>query len=115
MSGAFAVIKKRRDFLRASASPIHGVGGGAVVQCAAGGQGSARFGFTASRKVGGAVVRNRAKRRLREIVRLHLVKKASAGCDYVLIARFATAVMPFSVLVNDVKRSMARCAKSFPA
>jgi ribonuclease P protein component len=68
----------------------------------------AGVGFTASRKVGGAVVRNRAKRRLRALVR-ELVPRASvAGTDLVLIARPQTAVLPFDVLRADLSAALAK-------
>lgn len=50
-------------------------------------EGAARIGFTASKKVGGAVVRNRAKRRLRALVDAVAPERARRGWDYVLIAR----------------------------
>lgn len=66
----------------------------------------AQFGFTASRKVGNAVVRNRAKRRLRELVRLQLKEGALMGFDLVLIARTAAATQDFSTMQADFKRGL---------
>ena len=64
-------------------------------------------GYTASRKVGGAVVRNRAKRRLRALVR-ELVSPRLAGVDMVLIARASTATLPFTALRADLLAAVAK-------
>ena len=66
-----------------------------------------RVGFTCSKKVGNAVARNRAKRRLREIARLVLPCQGLVGHDYVLIGRKqATATLPFTQLVTDLEKSL---------
>jgi ribonuclease P protein component len=64
--------------------------------------GHARVGFTASRKVGGAVERNRAKRRLRAAAAALLPLLGEAGNDYVLVARAATLTEPFEGLLADL-------------
>ena len=69
-----------------------------------------RAGFTATRKVGGAVVRNRAKRRLREAARLLLPLHGSPGCDYVFIARHSTAVRAWPRLLDDMKSALVSLA-----
>lgn len=69
---------------------------------------SARVGFTASKKVGGAVVRNRAKRRLRALAAAHLPTLARPGWDYVLIARAEeTVARPYAALEADLIEAMA--------
>jgi ribonuclease P protein component len=69
-----------------------------------------RIGFTATRKIGGAVVRNRAKRRLREAARILAPLHAEAGCDYVFIARGGTASRPWARLLDDMKTALIRLA-----
>lgn len=70
-----------------------------------------RFGLTASRKVGNAVVRNRAKRRLREVVRA-TAKQALAtgaplqGYDVVIIARTACTTIDYALLQNEFVRGL---------
>lgn len=68
----------------------------------------ARFGFTATKSLGGAVVRNRARRRLKEAVRLTAPAHAREGYDYVLIARGGTVQRPFTELIKDLERALAR-------
>ena len=69
----------------------------------------ARVGFTCSKKVGNAVARNRAKRRLRAIVREVLPDAARPGWDYVLIGRpAATAERPFPLLIDDLRSALTR-------
>jgi ribonuclease P protein component len=67
-----------------------------------------RAGFTATKKLGGAVVRNRVKRRLREVARAVLPLYAKAGCDYVLIGREATATRPYPSLIDDLKEALRK-------
>jgi ribonuclease P protein component len=69
--------------------------------------GPARFGFTVTRQIGNAVVRNRIRRRLREAVRLAGAQAASAGTDYVLIGRRAALTLEFDRLVADLLSSLA--------
>ena len=72
---------------------------------------SIRFGFTASKTIGGAVERNRARRRLKEAVRLHAGAHAAKGFDYVLIARHGTLQRPFIDLVRDLERALRKIHK----
>ena len=65
-----------------------------------------RLGLTASRKVGNAVVRNRAKRRLREMVRLLLKEKTLSGFEIVLIAKTAAASADFAQMQSDLRRGL---------
>jgi ribonuclease P protein component len=69
-----------------------------------------RAGFTATKKIGGAVVRNRAKRRLREAARLLLPLHGKRGSDYVFIARGGTTARPWPRLLDDVKSALISLA-----
>ena len=65
-------------------------------------------GFTASKKVGSAVLRNRARRRLREAARKLLPEFGLPGVDYVLVARQHTPDAPWSALLDDVGNALIR-------
>ena len=67
-----------------------------------------RVGFTASRKVGNAVARNRAKRRLRAVAEQVLTSDVEAGMDFVLIARPATVDRNYQALVTDLVAGLKR-------
>lgn len=64
-------------------------------------------GFTASRRIGNAVRRNRARRRLKEVARLHLPAHGLAGHDHVLVARQAALDRPFARIVADFVEACA--------
>lgn len=66
-------------------------------------------GFTCSKKVGNAVMRNRAKRRLREVARMVLPDVAKPGWDYVLIGKHgATVDVPFDQLLRDLRYALRK-------
>jgi ribonuclease P protein component len=69
--------------------------------------GEARFGFTATKKLGNAVTRNRLRRRIKEAVRLVAPVHARAGCDYVLIVRSAAETRPFTAIEQDLIAAFA--------
>ncbi|GAM98680.1 ribonuclease P protein component [alpha proteobacterium U9-1i] len=70
--------------------------------------GPAGLGFTASKKVGNAVARNRAKRRLREAARALLPEHGLPGVDYVLVARQSAVEAPWGALLDDVGNALIR-------
>jgi ribonuclease P protein component len=109
-------LKKRADFL-AAAKGFACARGAVLVQARdrGDGAGSVRVGFTATRRLGGAVVRNRAKRRLREAARATFPGLARAGCDYVLIARNGAVSRPYPRLLDDVKSALIRLAADLGA
>lgn len=63
-------------------------------------------GFTTTKKVGGSVVRNRARRRLREASRVLLPLLGVAGADYVFIARQDTGTAPWPRLLDDMEMAL---------
>ncbi len=67
-----------------------------------------RIGFTVSRKVGNAVRRNRARRRLRAVVAEVIPEHGRVGCDYVLIGRAGTLDRRYADLVADLRTALAR-------
>ncbi|WP_100367867.1 ribonuclease P protein component [Yoonia maricola] len=105
------VLTKRADFVRASNARRQGTPG-IHLQGRKRAEGEAegiRVGFTCSKKVGNAVARNRAKRRLREVARIVLPEMGRDGWDYVLVGRKdTTATLPFDQLVADLRRAMKK-------
>lgn len=80
-----------------------------IVQARENNLGCFRVGFTVSKKVNKrAVVRNRIKRRLREIARAVILTKAAPGYDFVLIGRTATGDVPYENLLNDLQWCLKR-------
>jgi ribonuclease P protein component len=109
-------LKRRPDFLLAAKARSCARGAVVVQQRDRGdGQDLVRVGFTATRKIGGAVVRNRAKRRLREAARALVPLHGRPGCDYVLIARGGTTARPWAALLDDVKSALISLAAARPA
>ena len=104
-------LTSRPQFL-AAAKGVSLARGAVVVQRLDRGDGDAtmRIGFTATRKVGWAGVRNRCKRRLREAARAMVVQYGVPGSGYVFIARQGTADRPWERLLDDVKWALTRLA-----
>ncbi|MBC7905164.1 MAG: ribonuclease P protein component [Rhodospirillaceae bacterium] len=69
---------------------------------------SVRIGFTCSKKVGNAVARNRAKRRLKAAVDEVFPGSARPGLDYVVIGRQETVARPYSLLLQDLRTALKR-------
>jgi ribonuclease P protein component len=111
-----ARLKRRAEFLKVQAARRRWVAPGLVLQVAvrdgegAGREEEPRVGFTASRKVGNAVARNRARRRLRALAREVLEQSAAPGRDYVLVARAASVDRPYALLRQDLVEGLRRLA-----
>jgi len=104
------VLKKRAEFVAASKA-LYQTAPSLTLQMRdrKDGDAAVRIGFTCSKKVGNAVARNRAKRRLREIARLDLLAHALPGHDYVLIGKKdATALRGFADLRADLAKALAK-------
>lgn len=108
-----ATLRRRTDFLRAARArraPMPGL----TLQARRRDPGEAvqdilRLGITCSKKIGNAVVRNRAKRRLRAVARDVLPEHGHPGWDYVLIGRpGVTVALPFAALRDDLARALER-------
>lgn len=101
-------LKRRQDFV-AAARALYAAMPGMVVQMRArGDEAPPRVGFTATKKIGNAVVRNRVKRRLRELARMQLASAARPGHDYVLIGRQPTFDRAFPDLQKDLASALQR-------
>lgn len=95
-------LKKRADFINARkgrrvSTPAF------LMQVLPNGTDRTRVGYTATKKLGGAVIRNRAKRRLRAAARAVLTDIGKSGFDYVLIARSAVIARGFDRLLDDLR------------
>jgi len=105
-------LKRRADFVRVARTGKSRREPGLVLQTAprppeAPG-GTPRVGITATRRIGGAVTRNRAKRRLRALADQVLADRAQPDKDYVLIARNGTLTRSYADLTSDLLRALAK-------
>ncbi len=108
MTATVGRIVRRSDYLRVADARRKAVMPGLILQAAPGGAALARFGITCSRKVGNAVARNRAKRRLRVLAASVLGRHADPGHDYVLIGRVTTVDRAFTALDADLSQALRR-------
>lgn len=113
---ALLTLKKRSEFLRARGGrrwSSHAF----VLEARlrpddASGPQAARFGFTVSKKIGSAVVRNRVRRRLRALAAALEPSQVRRGYDYVLIARPGAAERPYRDLKADLELALSRVHQS---
>ena len=110
-------LKKRADFLRAQRGIRRVEGAITLETCPAPELAPAhlRVGFTASKKIGNAVIRNRAKRRLRAAESQLLPLLGRPGHDYVLVARGTTVARPFPALLSDITLALKAAHRKLDA
>ena len=128
MPPAIERLKRRSDFLRSAASHCKLVTPGLILQAmirkgdaSENSSGASmeknmliRIGYTASKKGGSAVERNRARRRLRAVVAKIIPDHAKPGYDFILIARKGTLTRPFSELQKDLVKSLKQLEAYHP-
>jgi ribonuclease P protein component len=110
-------LKRRHEFRAVAASGRRWVTPAFVLQVGprpAGQDAAIGLGFTASRKVGSAVARNRARRRLVEAARKVLPGAGEPGYNYVLVARPVVLTCPFDRLLSDLTTAFARVTRTAP-
>ena len=110
MRTAYDRLTRRAEFQRVTRARRSAAAPGLVLQIhrRPGDASAARVGLTASRKIGNAVRRNRARRRLRAVAREIIPRHAKPGHDYVMIARRDTAERPYSALIGDLESALKR-------
>jgi ribonuclease P protein component len=102
-------LKRRAEFLRIAAKGRKAATHGLVLQALLrDDHAPARIGFTVTKKIGNAVVRNRARRRLKEAARLELAQQSVEGVDLVLIGREGTIRRNFLDLRDDFRRALRK-------
>jgi len=105
-------LRKRADFLAANRGKRAAMPGFVLLARDRGdGDDAVRVGYTVTKKIGNAVVRNRMKRRLREIARAELPGAGRDGCDYVLIGREGGIERDFSALRGELAKALAKVAR----
>ncbi len=109
MTRSLEILRKRVEFLAVAKTGKRWVAPGFVLQIgeARGPSASVRYGLTATRKIGNAVVRNRARRRLRAVASA-VMPSAAPDRDYVLVARDKTPTYLFSTLREDLIKGLKR-------
>ena len=102
-------LKRRAEFLRVASrgrkAAVHGLVLQALLRPD---DGPARIGFTVTKKIGNAVIRNRTRRRLKEAARLMLRERSVAAVDLVVIGRDSTRTRPLPELIGDLQRALAK-------
>ena len=99
-------IPSRAGFLAARSKGAKALARGLVIRAVARDLDDWRIGLTATKKIGNAVTRNRARRRMRALARDHLAPLAKNGIDYVLIARHDTATANWQDMANGLQKAI---------
>jgi len=105
-----SVLTKRADYLAANAGTRNARAGFVLLTRPNGGQGI-RYGITVTKKIGNAVVRNRMKRRFRELLRAALPTQGLADHDHVLIGRAGGVERDFHTMAEELSQALARAAQ----
>lgn len=105
-----SVLTKRADFLAANSGTRNARTGFVLLTRPNGGQGL-RFGITVTKKIGNAVVRNRMKRRFRELLRAALPAQGLADHDHVLIGRAGGVERDFHLMADELAKALERAAQ----
>lgn len=103
------ILKKRKDFVRVASKGLKAVTSGLILQAALSlseQENSCHIGYTATKRLGKAHIRNRTKRRLRAAVREVFPQAALSGVDYVLIGRYNTATCDFQKLKANMQNAL---------
>lgn len=118
MDGAPLRLKRRREFLHLARTGRKWAAPGLVLQAGKRNEDArsrgkpaedaVRVGFTVSRKVGGAVIRNRARRRLKAAAEQIIPAHGVPGFDYVVIGRAATPERPWPALLEDLETALRK-------
>jgi ribonuclease P protein component len=102
-----SVLTKRADFLAANSGTRNARAGFVLLTRPNDGQGI-RFGITVTKKIGNAVVRNRMKRRFRELLRAALPTQGLPDHDHVLIGRAGGVERDFHLLTDELAKALDR-------
>jgi ribonuclease P protein component len=105
-----SVLTRRADFLAANSGTRNARPGFVLLTRPNGGQGI-RFGITVTKKIGNAVVRNRMKRRFRELLRAALPDQGLPDHDHVLIGRAGGVERDFHLLAEELSKALARAGE----
>jgi ribonuclease P protein component len=108
-------LLRRRDFLAAAKGHFVPQGGVLLQGLDRRDQGAPRLGFTCTKKLGNAVVRNRIRRRIKEAARLVMAGAAQPGFDYVLIGRASAEGRAFEALKKDIISAVSKLHATAPA
>ncbi|MEX2643547.1 MAG: ribonuclease P protein component [Acetobacterales bacterium] len=111
MAPALSRLKRRAEFVRVTRQGRKAASAGLVLQAAPfenSDHDAFRVGFTVTRRVGNAVVRNRVRRRLRAVAQEIMPTGARPGFDYVLVGRAATKDRPYDALRRDLVSALGR-------
>ena len=106
-TASIRTLTKRADFLAANSGTRNARAGFVLLTRPNGGQGI-RFGITVTKKIGNAVVRNRMKRRFRELLRAALPAQGLPDHDHVLIGRAGGVERDFALLTDELAKALER-------